>query len=171
MNDTTKAFLRDAVLEALAVCADSSALELLALLNGSQVSSVAPSPVAVLPAAREVTDGPARDYHYWTRFIRENFIPFMTGNGRLRFTSHELLTWLENCNALRLTAGDIEPHATGRETWRNTVSAALAHLKRQGAINAPAFSKDYLICPPSFPVRSRQQAIEGLSTYATGAQQ
>jgi hypothetical protein len=151
MNDTTKAFLRRAALEAIAAQADGAALDLLTILNGEQPAEVRRPALSVLPAAREVIEGPARDYHYWARFIRENFIPFMTGNARLRFTSHELLTWLENCRDLTMTTGDVEAHATGRETWRNAVSAALASLKRQGAINAPAFGKEYLICPPSRP--------------------
>lgn len=151
MNDTTKAFLRNAVLEALSAQADASAMELLSLLNGLPAQALPPSPTPALPMAREIEEGYAHDYHYWCRFIRENFIPFMTGNGRLRFTSHELLTWLENCNALRLTVGDIEKHATGREVWRNTVSTALFHLKQQGAIHAAAFAKEYQICRPCLP--------------------
>lgn len=151
MNDTTKAFLRNAVLEALSAQADASALELLSLLNGVSAQTQPRIEIPALPMAREVEAGDAHDYHYWCRFIRENFIPFMTGNGRFRFTSHELLTWLENCNSLTLTAGDVETHATGREVWRNTVSAALSHLKQQGALHAAAFAKEYQICRPCLP--------------------
>jgi len=146
---TTKALIRNAILEAITAEQDSAALELLQILNGSTVQEQATLPVLRLPASREVTDGVARDYHFWATFIRENFIPFMTSNGRLRFTSHELLTWLENCQQLQLTAGDIEQHSSGRETWRTGVSAALSVLKQRGILKAPAFGKDYEILRPA----------------------
>jgi hypothetical protein len=149
MEPTTRALLRNAILEAVTAEQDSAALELLQLLNGTTAATPAQPVVLSLPAAREVVDGAAHDYHYWTSFIRENFIPFMTANGRLRFTSHELLTWLENYQQLKLTTGDIEQHSTGRETWRNGVSAALSALKQRGVLKAPAFSKDYEIMRPA----------------------
>lgn len=148
MEITTKALLRNAILEAVTSEQDSAAMELLQLLNGSAVTTPAQPKILSLPASREVVDGSAHDYHFWTSFIRENFIPFMTSNGRLRFTSHELLTWLENCQQIVLTTGDIEQHSTGRETWRNGVSAALSTLKQRGVLKAPAFGKDYeIMCP------------------------
>lgn len=145
MEPTTKALLRTAILNAVTAEQDSAAMELLQLLNGTPATSPPQRPVLSLPAAREIVEGAAHDYHYWTSFIRENFIPFMTANGRLRFTSHELLTWLENCSHLKLTSGDVEQHATGRETWRNGVTAALSTLKQRGVLKAPAFGKDYEI--------------------------
>ena len=151
MNDTTKVFLRNAVLEALSAQADASAMELLSLLNGLPTQPPAAMPIAALPMAQNIEYGTAHDYHFWCRFIRENFIPFMTGNGRSRFTSHELYSWLENCSFLGLTAGDVEKHSTGREVWRNAVGAALSHLKQQGALQAQAFSKEYQICRPCLP--------------------
>lgn len=147
MNPTTKSLLRNAILEAVKAEQDDSALELLSLLNGVSQPSNPKAPVLALPAVRNVVDGPAHDYHYWVSFIRENFIPFMSANGRLRFTSHELLTWLENVPQLTLTSGDVEQHSSGREVWRNSVSAALATLKQRGMLKAPAFSKDYEIMP------------------------
>jgi hypothetical protein len=146
MENTTKALLRNAILEALSAEQDASAMELMNILNGSPVSTVPAKPVQLaLPPIRSIENGPAHDYHYWVAFIRENFIPFMTANGRLRFTSPELMTWLENSPNLVLTAGDIEQHSTGRETWRNGVSAALSVMKQRGVLKAPAFSKDYEI--------------------------
>jgi hypothetical protein len=150
MENTTKALLRNAILEAVTAEQDAAALELLNILNGQPMAPAAAKPAQLaLPPVRQITDGPAHDYHYWVAFIRENFIPFMSANGRLRFTSHELLTWLENSPALSLTAGDIEPHSTGRETWRNGVTAALAALKQRGILSAPAFAKDYQIMRPA----------------------
>jgi hypothetical protein len=148
MNQTTKDFLRAAAQAALNAKDDTAAQELLAMLLGQPATSQPVTSLA-LPAARQPLNGPAHDYHYWVAFIRENFIPFMAANGRLRFTSHELLTWLENSPALALTAGDIEQHSTGRETWRNGVSAALSALKQRGILNAPAFGKDYEILRPA----------------------
>jgi hypothetical protein len=150
MENTTKALLRNAILEAVTAEQDAAALELLNILNGQPMALAAAKPAQLaLPPVRQITDGPAHDYHYWVAFIRESFIPFMSANGRLRFTSHELLTWLENNPALTLTAGDIEHHATGREVWRNGVSAALSALKQRGILNAPAFGKDYEILRPA----------------------
>lgn len=150
MENITKALLRNAILEAVTAEQDAAALELLNILNGQPMALAAAKPAQLaLPPVRQITDGPAHDYHYWVAFIRENFIPFMSANGRLRFTSHELLTWLENNPALTLTAGDIEHHATGREVWRNGVSAALSALKQRGILNAPAFGKDYEIKKPA----------------------
>lgn len=144
MESATRALLRSAILEAVKTEQDAAAIELMALLTGTTPTPLVAAPLA-LPAARQLIDGPAHDYHYWVAFIRENFIPFMTSNGRLRFTSHELLTWLENVPALALTTGDVEQHSTGREVWRNGVSAALATMKQRGILKAPAFGKDYEI--------------------------
>jgi hypothetical protein len=148
MNDTTRAFLRNAVFEALNAKADGAAMELLSILTDSPIYSAAPAVQIALPPAREVVDGPPHDYHYWVRFIREHFIPFITGNGRVKFTSHELMTWLENCNSLQLTSGDLNEPPSGGVTWRNVVSDALSALKQQGAIVAPVKSKEYSICSP-----------------------
>lgn len=145
MEDSTKRLLRSAALEALNSADDRAALELLAMLNQQPTQVTTSRSVAALPAAREVLDGPAHDYHYWVRFIRENFIPFMTGNGRLKFTSNELLTWLENCSELKLTSGDMGTDARNRENWRNGVTNAMAQLKTMGVVNAAAFGKEYTI--------------------------
>lgn len=145
MNPTTVELLRAATIQALQNKQDYAAIELLSLMDVK-----ASTAVKALPGTTELTivDGPSHDYHYWVRFIREQFIPFMTANGRLRFTSHELMTWLENCQGLQLTAGDIEQHSTGKPVWRNTVSCALGVLKTQGLLNAPPFGKEYEIRRP-----------------------
>jgi hypothetical protein len=151
MENTTKALLRNAILEALSAEQDASAMELMTILNGSSALAATAKPIQLaLPPVRKIENGPAHDYHYWVAFIRENFIPFMAANGRLRFTSPELLTWLENSPNLVLTAGDIEQHSTGRETWRNSVSAALSAMKQRGVLKAPAFGKDYEILNHAF---------------------
>ena len=93
MNSYTKALLRHAILEAINSEQDAAAMELLALLTGSAPNA---QPIAALPRARNVIDGPARDYHFWASFIRETFIPHITNNGRFRFTSNEMFSWLEN---------------------------------------------------------------------------
>ena len=153
MNPKTVEALREAAINALQACEDVAAAELLSLMNGSTAqfpeippADTLPSLPKALPQGREVEKGPPHDYHYWMRFIREQFIPFMTSNGRLRFTSHELLTWLENCRDLTLTTGDLEDsRSDGRAAWRSVVTVALGNLKQQGVIVAPAFAKEYLI--------------------------
>ena len=146
MNPATVELLRAATIQALQNKQDVAAIELLSLMD------VATSPtVKALPQAHmaDVVEGPSHDYHYWAQFIRNQFIPFMTANGRLRFTSHELMTWLENCQSLQLTAGDVEQHSSGKLVWRNTVSCALGVLKTQGLLHAPPFGKEYVIHTPS----------------------
>ena len=146
MDPTTVQALREAAINALQSKKDVAAAELLSLMNGSTVQLPPISQPKALPQGRELIEGPAHDYHYWMRFIREQFIPFMTANGRLRFTSHELLTWLENCRDLALTTGDMEDsRSDGRPQWRNGVTVALGNLKQQGIVNAPAFGKEYEI--------------------------
>ena len=148
METTTQDYLRKAAIEALTAKADTAALELLAMLHGRPAQATTQRAVQALPAARPVVDGPAHDYHYWAQLIRENFIPFMTGNGRLRFTSHELFTWIDNCTQVELTTGDVEQYNNGGVIWRNIASNALASLKRQGVVHAPAWGKDYEIRIP-----------------------
>ena len=142
MNPATVELLRAATIQALQNKQDVAAIELLSLMDVS-----APNDVKALPEAADMTiaDGPSHDYHYWTKFIRNQFIPFMTANGRLRFTSHELMTWLENCKGVEFTAGDFEQHSNGKLVWRNTVSCALSTLKTQGLLQAPPFGKEYVI--------------------------
>ena len=148
MEATTQDYLRKAAIEALTAKADTAALELLAMLHGHPTQTTTPRAMQALPAARPVLEGPAHDYHYWAQFIRENFIPFMIGNGRLRFTSHELFTWIENCTQVELTNGDVEQYTDGKVIWRNIASNALASLKKQGVVHAPAWGKDYEIQAP-----------------------
>ena len=152
MNPTTKALLRNAVIEAVNTEQDAAAAELLAMLNGEQ-STPAPLPVApnvqpaqlVLPSDRLIIDGPARDYHYWANVIRESFIPFMVANGRHKFTSGELYSWLENGANVQMTAGDIELRCDGKEYWRNIVSDAIRSLKGRGLIDGERGSRVCLI--------------------------
>jgi hypothetical protein len=149
MEETTRELLREAALKALSDAEDRSAFELISLLNQEAVQVTTSNVANVLPSARDIFDAPAHDYHYWARFIRENFLPFMTGNGRLKFTSPELFSWLDNCSTLKLTTGDIETHSSGREAWRNSVSLALQDLKKQGVVNAPTFGRVYEINQPA----------------------
>jgi hypothetical protein len=152
MNPTTVELLRAATIQALQSKEDVAAIELMAMMSGQAAQpAVKALPQAVVQVEKEMVDGPAHEYTYWAQFIREKFIPFMTSNGRLRFTSHELLSWLENCNEMVLTSGDMQQHATGKLVWRNTVSGALGYLKTQGIVSAPPFGKEYQINRPQLP--------------------
>ena len=143
MNSTTKALLRHTILEAINSEQDAAAMELLALLTGSAPDAEPVLPT--LPAARKVIDGPARDYHYWASFIRDTFLPHITNNGRLRFTSNEMFSWLENNRDMQWTAGDVEFRSDGSEVWRGTVSNALTALKDRGFVKAKPRGRDYVI--------------------------
>jgi hypothetical protein len=154
MNPTTKAFLRNAVLEAVNTEQDLAAMELLFLLNGKQLPGQSqPQERVQLPeatqevvaAGRQIIDGPARSFHYWASFIRENFIPFMVRNGRARFTSSELFSWLENNPAVCMTTAEVERRSDGHEYWRNIVSNALTALKEGGLVEAQSKSRVYVI--------------------------
>ena len=142
MNPTTVELLRAATIQALQNKQDVAAVELLSLMDLGTAPQVKALPQAI---EKVIVDGPAHDYHYWTKFIRQHFIPFMTSNGRLRFTSHELLTWLENRQDVTLTAGDMDKNSADKFVWRHTVSAALGTLKSQGVLKAPPFGKEYEI--------------------------
>jgi len=147
VNNTTKIRLRNAVLDALSDGDDIAAHEMLGLLVFCPQKDERMPVVRqlALPAGKVIVEGPARDYHYWVRFIRENFIPFMRTNGRSQFTSYELLSWLDNFGGLELTAGDTEQHSSGREVWRSQVCNALSTLKQMGVLDAAPFAKDYTI--------------------------
>lgn len=143
MNSTTKALLRHTILEAINSEQDAAAMELLALLTGS--TPAAEPVVAALATACTVIEGPARDYHHWVSFIRENFLPHIINNGRLRFTSNEMFSWLENNQNMQWTTGDIEIRTDGAEVWRGTVSNALTALKDRGLLKAKPRGRDYSI--------------------------
>lgn len=147
MNNSTKTRIRNAVLDALSDGDDIAAHEILGLLisQPQQDHGTLVAQQLALPGAKTIVDGPARDYHYWMRFIREKFIPFMHRNGREQFTSYEVLTWLCNCGNLQLTAGDTQMLANGKEVWRNQVYNALANLKQMGVLDAERFGKSYTI--------------------------
>lgn len=146
MDPKTVEMLREAAINALHSKEDVAAAELLSLLNSGSVQLPVVQEPPALPQGRELIEGPAHEYQYWMRFIREQFIPFMSANGRMRFTSHELLAWLENCEQLTLTTGDMEDSRNdGRPVWRQGVTLALSNLKQQGIVNAPPFSKEYQI--------------------------
>ena len=146
MNPTTIELLRAATIQALQNKQDVAAVELLSLMDLGNTPEVKALPQA---AEKEFVDGPAHDYHYWSTFIRQNFIPFMTSNGRLRFTSHELLTWLENRQDVVLTAGDMDKNTRDNFVWRDCVSTALGTLKSQGILKAPPYGKQYEISTTS----------------------
>lgn len=150
MNSDTKALLRHTILEAINAEQDVAAMELLALLTNSTLAVQA---IAALPASRNVIEGPARDYHYWASFIRENFIPHITNNGRFGFTSNEMFSWLENNKDMQWTAGDVESRPDGSEVWRGTVSNALTVLKDRGLLQAKPKGRDYVIVQ-LLPLRS-----------------
>lgn len=161
MNPTTQDRIRKAVQDALADRDDTAALELLSLLTPQHQlaqQSTVQLPFAALPPAKQIIDGPAHDYHYWMRLIREHFIPFMTENGRLKFTSHELLSWIQHRHDLALSTGDLTTLSGGRETWRNIVGNALTALKQMGVVSAAPFSKDYAINTDQ-PAFSRPQPL------------
>jgi hypothetical protein len=155
METTTKAFLRQAAIEALQSQEDVAAGELLALLSSEPKHQPSkPIQPALLPS-NEVIDGPARDYHFWVQFIRENFIPFLSENGRARFTSNEVFTWVENCQHLQLTTGDLHTHQDGTLTWRSRAGKGLSELKKQGVVSGQPGGKEFQVTnhSPTFLLR------------------
>lgn len=149
MEPATEELLRKAAIEALSSREDRAAMELLALIHGRQPQAAARQDDRALPALRPVPDGPPHDCSYWMRVIRKAFIPFMIANGRFRFTSHELFSWIENCSEIQLTTGDLHRQVDGKTVWRDIASNALTNLKRQGVVYAEFRGKSYEIQPPS----------------------
>lgn len=152
MQPNTQRFLRGAIQEALNAEDDAAAAELMAMLSGC----TQPQPVAAPPALDPTIPGPAHDYHFWARLIRESFIPFMSNNGRMRFTSHELFSWIDSCSNLPLTDGDIEQRKDGAVVFRTRISDALNHLKQCGIVKAGPKSRVYEIV--ALPAASAQIA-------------
>lgn len=148
MNATTKALLRNAVIEAVNNQEDAAAIELLGILAGAASINKSASPPLLLMSSK-IIDGPARTYHYWIKFIRESFLPFIVDNGRSSFTSIELLSWIANNSNIQMTTGDVQARADGNPVWRNIVSDALRSLKDQGIIRAERGGKTYLIANES----------------------
>lgn len=139
MDTIAKTHLRDAVIKALANQEDAAAMQLLGFLVGNE-----PISQPALPPQR-IINGTARGYHYWSKVIRDSFIPFIVDNGRFGFTSIELLEWIENNSNIQMTTGDIETRTDGTPHWRGIVSDALRSLKHQGIIEAEKGSKTYQI--------------------------
>ena len=159
MNPRTLALLRAAAIQALQDQDDDSAAELVSLIDSKQ------SPQAVAPALPEgipqesVPNAPAHDYNYWVQFIRQHFIPFITGNGRLRFTSGELLAWMENSPLLVLNRGDLDRHKSGRTVWKHSVSSALGALKSQGVLTGEAYGKIYTVNTPQLAPATEAEVL------------
>ena len=159
MNTKTVALLRAAAIQALQDQNDESAFELVSLIDCKQ------PPQAAQPALPEVTLGssvpnaPAHDYNYWVQFIRQEFIPFITGNGRLRFTSNELLAWMENSTMVVLNRGDLDHHKSGRAVWKHAVSSALGALKSQGVLTGEAYGKIYTVATPQLAPATEAEVL------------
>lgn len=145
METTTKVFLRQAAIQALQDQEDAAASELLALLSSGPKDPPSFPKQQMLLASNNAIDGPARDYHFWVQFIRENFIPFLAENGRARFTSPEMFTWIENCRLLQLTTGDLQTHQDGKLAWRGRAGKGLSELKRQGLVYGQPGGKEFLV--------------------------
>lgn len=143
MQSSTQRFLRGAVQEALNAEDDAAAIELMAILSGR----VHPQPVAALPSHQSTTPGPAHDRHFWAQFIHENFIPFISNNGRSRFTSPELFRWVENYADFPFTDGDIEQRSGGAPVFRKRISEGLDLLKQRGVVFSKPGSREYEILP------------------------
>lgn len=151
MNKTTSDFLRGAALEALNAKEDVAALEILSLMTGFSTQTPASAQVTALPAGRELIPGEAHDAFFWSQFIRERFIPFISGNGRSRFTSPECLKWIAFSSEVTMTVGDFETSKKGPLVWRNNASRGLQNLKRQGVLSGRDGSKEYEILASALP--------------------
>jgi hypothetical protein len=149
MESSTQDYLRKAAAEALAAKDDGAVIEILAMLRGVPIAQGQDQQIRLLPSTATTADGPAHDFHYWSQFIRDSFIPFLTENGRVRFTSPELFSWIERCAEARFTSGDLLPNADGAATWRRGVSNGLINLKTQGVVHAETRGRSYQICAVS----------------------
>lgn len=151
---SAKPYLRTAASAALTSGDDVAALAILRLITEAEPAEC-PAPSAPLRAspppalpgnAGTIVNGPPRDYHYWVGVIRQSFIPFIQNSGRHRFTSAELLSWIDCRDDLVFTAGDMEINEKHQKVrWRERVTDALAACKSLGILTAEPHSKVYTI--------------------------
>lgn len=149
MDTATKAFLRKAVIEAVHNQEDTAAKELFDILAQNLSDNKSALPPLCQESEQltlEPVNGPARTYRHWSKFIEKHFIPFVVANGRCRFTSVELFSWIEHSSETKMTAGDIALRSDGKQYWRSIVTNALKSLKDCGIIDAEKGGRVYVIC-------------------------
>ena len=153
LNPTTIEWLRATAIQALEKGDVPAAVELLSLMNTGTVPPVTPQPQEATPQPQEVThtitEGSAHTPEYWRNYICQKYIPLLKEMRRVRFTSYQLLGWLERREDLPWTTGDKEKDSRNRDVWRGYVSCAIGGLKDEGIIKAPACGKEYEICSTS----------------------
>lgn len=153
LNPTTIEWIRATTIQALQKGDVPAAVELLSLINTGTVPPVTPQPQEATPQPQKVThtitEGSAHTPGYWSNYILQKYFPLLKEMRRVRFTSYQLLGWLERHEDLPLTTGDKEKDSRGRDVWRGHVSSAIGSLKDQGIIKAPPCGKEYEICSTS----------------------
>lgn len=156
MNPTTLELLRNAAIEALQNKNDESAAELLSLMElpsqPALPAACAPQLVTLeaeplqLPPLPESDEG--RDYHFWTKAIRDFYLPTLAREGKTDFTTPQLFSWVDFVG-FPLTTGDLQMVGS-RPYWKCRVGSALDCLCSNNIIHRYGFfSKTYSTVPPA----------------------
>lgn len=162
MNPSTVSRLRTAAIDALSSGDDESAQELIAMIAAHPV---APQHPAEFTPSMTVMGGPPHDFHFWASLLREKFFPFLTCNGRCRFTSNELLSWIENAKGIPFTTGDVAMLPSGKIAWKSRITAALGSLKQEGHLLGTEGGKRYEIAPSSLPGHESLSLLASASPF------
>jgi len=145
MNPTTKEFLRNAAVDALAKGNDESAFEILSILQTNPASLSITATPALLPARVKISAQKGHSIEFFTRIVRMHFLPYLKENGRISFRSVELRTWIECNQNIQLNEADWEPLAHNHLRWKKTLSSALNQLKKMGILGGEQNCQSYVI--------------------------
>ncbi len=156
MQEVTQSYLRKAAIQALTDGRDSAALEIISFLRDTSPPLLNSSvlPANSLPACIDkdsvnidsiVSDGRAHAREFWENLIRARFLPFLRENGRVAFTSPEMVSWLENLDDIAFTTGDMKVYKGYRTFWKVKACDALQCIRAKGIVHAEKSSKEYMI--------------------------
>lgn len=145
MNPTTKEFLRNAAVDALARGNDESAFEILSILQATPPTLSITATPALLPARLKVSAQHCHSIESFMRIVRMDFLPYLKQNGRNSFKSVELRRWIQCNENIDLTEADWEPLAQDNPRWKKTLSSVLHQLKKAGILGGEQNCQSYVI--------------------------
>ena len=145
MRTETLAALEAAALTSLQNNDSQTALELLQMVHQIPAVQIHPVAQAALPA---VSSAPlhARDYHFWAKYIEDNYLPYLLSRNTDTFTTPQLLTWIESFCELSFCDEELEVNGDNRPKWKTLVGNALTKLNEEGVVTRQGyFSKTYKV--------------------------
>ena len=162
MDNTTRAYLRKTIAEALANENDVAAFEMAGLLTQQPELPQLPAATAPLqivervglPVPTKAAQPPlpdhayARGAHFWAQAIQEYYLPTLEAAEEQNFTTAQFFGWVE-ASGFPLTAGDWEIKGIRqRHTWKQNAGIGLQQLTDQGVIHrCGLYSQTYSLHP------------------------